>query len=322
MTWAHLTTDNLLILIGIACLFVVAVFLIWIFLRVKRSVNYEIHLENSGNVESYYYLSIEPTTEILDYQITYNGTALPVIQKPETMVIGTEDQALDTQIEAEQKTAMLQKREVVSTKEKFESAKHTGLKVAGFSGALASFLGILGSIIPGKLGKSLKAQANQARNVQSSTRSKMNAPRMTMNKVNALKTEGNKLGVSQKSSSPAVAPATKREKPTKRKREKTVHISTTYRTQTKDLAPGEAIDLKLNIKKKKRRIPEDSFQITLKSLQKPVEHTETNLSPVIKKTTANFEPVPGWRYWVAPLLSIFLTFIFSYFIMTQFFMFQ
>ena len=308
-------TRNIYVLIAIALAYIIAIVLIWIFLRVKQQAKYKINLENIGNVHSYYYLSIQPTTEIIEYKLSYNGTELPTSEIPELVVEIPAEQTKDEK-EALQKPSALQKREVKIDKTQIENAKKTGMKFAGAAGAVASILGIIGSILPGKLGNGLKAQSSKIRNIQSSTRSTMNAPRSAMNKANALKMESQKLGVSQTSGS-IEAPQKESQTTIKPEKEKEVNIPTTFRSQTKELAPGEQISLDLIINKKKRRFPENNFLLTLTSQQTPLEHIETKITPIKKQINIHFKQIPNWRFWVTPLLSLIFTSIFGYFLFIQ-----
>jgi hypothetical protein len=190
------------------------------------------------------------------------------------------------------------------------AAAKTGQKATAKVGAVASFLGVLGNLIPGSLGSKLKAQGAAARGVQTDALKTMQAPMQAQRKVEALNRERGKLGGGTDSTPGKVQapqPAVERQGPETIRTSSNQPVSKLagsfqptglYRVQTKEVQPGESLVLTLRVGSKERRYPEGSYRYTLLSQQMPQEGIDSGIPPVKSSGTVHFKHVPLWRYWL------------------------
>ncbi len=186
-----------LIILGVTGGYLLLLGAFWMFLRVRIRKKYQIALTNDGNVSSVYQVSLTPQTDVLNYKLSSKDGGLVEVVEEET--IEADPQRLpeeDKKVE-EKKPQALQKRDTPPFSERVKGASDTATKVANTSGAVASLLGMVGTLLPGSLGRNIKAQAAKARSVQTKTRTTLRAPQEANKKVDLLKSESAKLGVKQ-----------------------------------------------------------------------------------------------------------------------------
>ena len=302
-----------LTLIAISFAYIVLLILTWIFLPGKPKKKYLIKLSNDGNVNSNYQISIFPYNDSLRYRLTRDGLALVQVTEPEP-----EEDSVGPASQAEQKTSKpgaLQKREVSAMTSRAENATASGRKAIGLGGTFASFLGILGSLIPGKAGVGLKARASQIRSNQALASRKLQAPALARNRVRALQSAGGQLAGEKRA--PAKAEPLQKQttdpehiqKETSRKKESRSNPAY-FRTIVEGLAPSDAVGLELTVIQKNRRGIEPGMILTLESLQQPVEESGVVLAPVKRQIQVNFPSIPMWRKIAAAIASLILTVVF------------
>jgi hypothetical protein len=188
-------------------------------------------------------------------------------------------------------------------------------KVVAKTGAAASLLGMLGSILPGSLGKSLKEQSTAVRGVQSKTKNVMEQPQGIQRKMDQVQKDSGKLGVkssmpqqqSEKqvfvpevekldsNKAPSIIQATPAQPST---------VQTMIYSCTPAMDPGDTLTLTLRINGTKRISPENSYLYTIKSQQVPLEKFDREILPATKQGIVHFGHFSKWHYRWCDLLSV------------------
>lgn len=351
-------------------------FLIVLLLRrcfyVEHKREHTIQVTNKGNARSIYQFALESVNPLakrlpIKYQLLQSGIPLAELPPPQPAAPQTRHVAANNNAPAEEapraqnvpqaetapksnnRPAQTSAQPVGQTgakpgadaKKAVESAKKSGKAVASVSGQAASVLGIIGSFLPGELGKTLKAQGQAARGVQTKTNEAMQAPDANMRKIDALKKEGGKLSGKAAPQAPQMRLAGSSVKLTSAARAvepTTSTVSTVstapvdarastppqqapvqavdspvaprydYYAQTGEVAPGETLTLTLRILWKQLRTPEGSQVYILHSQQVPVEKvSRTPIPPVSKQGSVYFAPLEPWRYWLPSLIYGFIS---------------
>ncbi|MCE1255462.1 MAG: hypothetical protein LWX83_18180 [Anaerolineae bacterium] len=329
-----LTSVTILFLFGI-CLFVLILLQRW--LKIKDEHVHQISILNDGNVTSYYRLIVESPEKALKFLISMYDIPLGEINlpaQPEEDVLPDTNPAVSQPITITKPQTISSLNNKPKTPDKstpehqdaLKKANQTGKAVAEKSGALASFLGTLGSLIPGSAGKALKEQAEKARAVQSNTNKTMQMPEDAQTKVKSLQKDSSKLGAGNKEAPKDIPkpnekgkniaaktntdPQVKQQVQVEQANTQTagiVHaqpiLKGPYCVQTDAVTPGEEINLTLKVTSKSNRLPEGSFLYTIKSRQIPVEKLDQEAPLVISQGLVHFKPVASWRYWLPYYLN-------------------
>jgi len=288
--------------------------------RMDFSRKHRIRLTNGGNVHSYYRLQVAATEPRLQFRLIMDG--IPLADIPVEKI----DSLAPLPLEA----VTIPKNQPAPAKntQGGESGKNAGSAVTGASqagksvaeksGVLASLLGTFGSLLPGKVGATLKQQGEAARNVQTKTVKTMQMPETAKNKVDAIQRDSNKLGVASSAAAPQNASNEKRtadrpEAVQKNNRQvvavDTNNISDTIIrsndcfVQTKEVKPGESLDLTLAITPVGRHSPSGSFVYIIKSQQVPLEKLDQEAPEITSRGMVYFTPVATWRYWLPSILN-------------------
>ncbi len=286
---------------------------VWLILRLYRTLqvkgdrHHTIELTNRGNLPSIYHLSAASTEPHLDFNFFHNGMSLMDIPEPEKTVLVT-----DTKQHAQEpvKTADDKKKVPDTTptgaQASIGSAAAKGKDVASKVGVVASFLGVLGSLLPGKMGHKLKGKSTVARDMQSRTLKTTQTPMRVQRKTDSLKRESGRLGV--KTPSGDVVSTSKPEQiepqtgsPSQQPQSAAAQIEsqkiyTPVRVQTQEVESGATILLTLRIGSTKMRYPEGSYLYTVNSQQVPLVPTKITPPVVSKRGIAYFKSVTAWRY--------------------------
>ncbi len=173
-----------LVILGVGVLLVV---LLVKTLRVKADREHSIALVNTGNCQSKYYLWAELTEPELTFSFLYNQIPLAPVEE-------LVEEKIEGDLEAVQAKSSKAKKLRKAGKKSGDAVK-TGQAVAAKTGAAASLIGTLGSILPGKMGDGLKSQADAARDMQAKTAKATQAPKAAQRKMDSLKQSSGKLGV-------------------------------------------------------------------------------------------------------------------------------
>jgi hypothetical protein len=294
--------------------------------RMDFSRRHIVRLTNSGNVRSWYNLRVE-SPDPLQFKILMEGIPLaavafeqiapplPAQQAPEAI-----QTAQSAPIPAAKGGGGAGKN---ASSAAASAASQAGKGMAEKSGALASLLGTVGSMLPGKAGEVLKEEGEAARNVQTKTVQTMRAPETLQNKVGAIQKDSGKLGVATpaapslmggngKNAAQPAAVQTNQPAATAPAPGRAVAGQSRpagWFVQTKEVSPGECLELVLSIRPSGRRSPEGSFMYTLKSQQIPVEKLDWEAPEVSSLGVVNFKPVAPWRYWLPPTLNCMIIFM-------------
>jgi hypothetical protein len=326
LNWPELVLH---LLLSAALLFVIfgTSILILIFInklsRMDFSRSHTVRLTNGGNVRSVYQLLVEAPETALQFKLLINGIplgSLPTqIEEPPLQRI-QEAPPSSVSLSSGSKPVPMNDSKTKNANNVVAATSGAGKGIAEKSGALASLLGTVGSILPGQAGAALKEQGEAARNVQTKTSQTLQAPESAKNKMDELQRDSGKLGVKTTSMSAptggngthpvaapervqvyqttgvvpqaqAIKPAVARLKPAG------CHV------ETKEVAPGESLELILWIAPTSRRSLEGSFPYTIKSQQIPLEKLDREVPPVVSRGVVHFKPVAPWRYWLPSVLN-------------------
>lgn len=337
MVWTQVTLRPFLLWILVFFLVVFYIFLLvtlYRWLIVKRDREHTIKLTNQGNLPSFYRLQVETTEPLLRFKFFCDGIPLAAVPESVPQEVEKKEVQIATLDHAPEKqpTAAKQaesKSKVGSPGASVDKATKKGQVAASKIGVVASFLGALGSLLPGSVGRKLSKQSSSARGAQTSTIKAVQAPKSMKRKTDAVKDTSGELSFSASTSRSAVGvhqaleaqqsvapPLQAQESPSN---EVVEHYSHHW-AQTQDVAPGESILLNLLIGSQKKRYPQGSFVYVVHSQQIPLEEVKAEVPLVSKRGIVYFEPVKTWRYLLPFLtvLAIMLTTLlvfYSYFIL-------
>jgi hypothetical protein len=298
-----------------------------VLLRLRRSRRHAISLTNQGNVRSIYELVVESPQPALRFQLTQQGIPLAELApepEPERYLPSEPEPGPASN---GRQPAGGQKRSGSNEKmahpgQALQKVSKPARAAAGISGALGGMLGMVGSLIPGQVGQQIRAQGAALRKVQMKTTQTLQKPETGLRKVDELKKQGSRLGstVGQTDSSKARAEVVQAQprqqvqaqtpapgKSTGAPARRILAAAPGYfGGQSAEVEPGETVQLDLNIKWKKLRLPESSLQYTVRSRQVPVGVPAREVpQPVVRQGTVFFGAAQAWRYWLFYLLSGF-----------------
>lgn len=289
----------------------------------KLKKEHSITLVNQGNVPSVYHLLADSVEPRLKFRFTQNNIPLPIVAVQVKPPVENNRPSLmnPTAGQVSAGDSPINKPNPVQSNMKTGSVlAGTGKaseKVVAKTGAAASLMGMLGSILPGSLGKSLKEQSTAVRGVQSKTKKVMEQPQGIQRKMDQVQKDSGKLGV--KSSMPQLQPEKQVFVPEIEKVDSnkpaaliqtTPAQSSTVQTVnyscTPAMDPGDMFTMTLRINGKKRIPTENSYLYTIKSLQVPLDKFDKEISPVTKQGIVHFDHFSKWHYRFHDLLSVLL----------------
>ena len=292
-------------------------------LRVEADQFETLRLVNQGNSACQYHLSVNTTAPNLKFTLYADGVPLaPVYEEieeeaiEEQAVVQEESKPVAATPAANTGTQAATKTEKMDTEGALKAGQDASAKV----GVLANLLGIIGSILPGKLGAKVKGAAGGARKVQSTSAKAVQAPKSAQRKMDAMKSSGSRLGVKAGDAQGAdvVKPKTGarqmrgKQEQTEFSRPTRDVVKTIKRmvekvgvVQTVDLDPGDVLFLALEISKQGKRYPTGSFGYSIESQPVPLNKRLGEAPPAVKKAQVHFAPIGRWRYWM-PSLSVML----------------
>lgn len=291
--------------------------------RIALYRDHTIHINNHGNVNSFFYLTAESAEPLLTFQFFQNDIPLSeVLESAAPSTIGLQQPvASQSKIHNSDPTAVKDRvipaRMSSKSMASIQNAGKACEKIIAKTGAAASLLGMLGSLLPGSLGSSLKEQGNAIRGMQTKTKDIMDKPQAIQRQLDQVKKDTGKLGVKaptpQIPAGDSTPPASnvqtenfgQAREDTLVKTSETVPAMIKYYC-TGEVNPGETVALTLRIGSKKRTKPEGSFIYSIKSLQVPLEKLEKKIAPTAKQGMVNFSRVNVWRFFIADALCVLL----------------
>ncbi|OQY36226.1 MAG: hypothetical protein B6243_03680 [Anaerolineaceae bacterium 4572_5.2] len=333
MEWTQATFETLLIWILLFVLVFLYVFLLVKFYRlllVKGDREHTITLTNRGNLQSFYQLQVEATEPLLSFKFFYDGIPLAGVPEPVLQEVEEGEEAAAPEDEHTPEPPAAQpasgKSKASSPGASVDKTAKKGQAAASKVGLVASFLGALGSLIPGGAGRKLSKQGAAARSVQTGTIKAAQAPKSMKRKTDAVKGSGSKLGMKTSSggsttrngaAAPEIQEGVVAPPPAQKTTSKIEVIEHWLHNcvQTKDVDPGESILLTLRIGSQKKRYPKGSFVYVIHSQQVPLEEVDVEVPLVSTRGTVYFKPISWWRYWLPTLavLAIVLATLLSFY---------
>jgi hypothetical protein len=289
-------------------------------LRVRLDRRHILRIENRGNCRSKYYLDVSSPEPGLRFALFASGVPLVELRDEDDEVsafVPEEVAAADSPAPASPSKAAgsTPKPPTVNT----ASAAKTGQAAASKAGTVASFLGALAGLLPGSMGAGMRTQASNARGLQTGTQRAIQAPQAVQGQLGAAKKEGGKLVGAKSAPSPSGAPRPASLGQSNRtvnastgsgtraaSRVYAVSESNSYRVQSPELGPGQAIDLTLEIGARGKRYPAGSFAYTVESQQFAPDFSDVVAEPVQRGGVIHFKPVSAWRYRLPVFANILL----------------
>jgi hypothetical protein len=259
------------------------------FVAVRRVCVHRVILNNQGNVNSVYQLSVESPEPRLNFRFLVPN--MPLVEVP----VARFDAGKPTASPKANKASPRPVRGAVGQAEKSSRA------VAQKSGMVASFLSAVGTLLPGQAGKALKQQGAAARQVSTKTTQTLGAKNQAERQVNAVQQGVSRLGVK------TPAPAAHAQRAEAGTAEKVVAPALSYDlvAQTAPVSPGQSLPLALQISSPRKRIPEGSYLYIITSQQVPLEKIDRETSPLTQQGMVYFPGVSAWRYMLPVLLNVF-----------------
>ena len=297
-------------IVGLGLSTLLAVLLKRVLTKKKQKVH-TIRLENQGNIASTYRVTVTSSEPALKFAVLTNGIPLPVetertpVQNnynppPAPVPAGFNNQA-NLQVEAQ----------VASSGQKTDKSQFLAQqgkkaeKVVAKTGGIASLLGMIGGLIPGSVGKSLKEKSASVRDVQTKSKDALEKPKEIQRRTEEVKKSTSQLGVksaaetkprdivyqSTQETGPLQAPST----PLSPTIAPTYNEERFYRTGV--VEPGQALNLVVQISSKSRKYTEASYPYTFSSQQEAVADDVTkNIPAVTKKGVVHFQGISKFRY--------------------------
>ena len=299
--------------------------------RMDFSRKHQVKLTNAGNVRSFYRLQVTAPEPHLQFSLKMGDIPLAdvLVEPVQSLAPAMPEAPPEGEWQNENMTQVSQPSAVQKgqggtkgndARAAAKGASDAGKNAAEKTGALASLLGTVGSLLPGKAGAALKEQGEAARNVQTKTVQTMQMPETAQNKVEAIQKDSGRLGVNTQVKAPqknesgkhpaAAQPEVAQPRnippsaPTPRQVATPMIKPEGCFVQTKDVMPGESLDLTLCISLAGRHSPEGSFLYTLKSQQFPLEKLDQEPPEVVSQGLVHLKPVAAWRYWMPTVLNM------------------
>lgn len=294
-------------------------------MRVEADQIETLKLSNHGNCTCQYQIAVNSPTSNLKFTLYADGVPLaPVFEEIEEDVVEQKAAANKTDQPKPAKTTPATntsaQQATKTAKVDQEGTLKKGQEASAKVGIMANILGIVGSILPGKMGESVKGAAGGARKVQKTSAQVVQAPKSAQRKMDAMKRSGSRLGV-KGNATPDNGSGAPQPKPRGRqmngKREQTEFSRPTRDVvkkvkkivekvgvvQTVDVDPGEVLYLALEISKKGRRYPTGSFSYSIESQPVPLNKRLGEAPAAVKKGQVHFKRIGFWRYWM-PSVSV------------------
>jgi len=305
-----------------------ALICLWIGLKLRKILSpklektHRINLTNTGNVSGHYNLRAASTTESINFTFLINNVPLPLAALPSSMTTDQDGQADTTSAVADESHTESAQKPASKPAPASVVPKNAGNvvkgaeKAAAKTGAAAGLLGMLGSILPGSVGKSLKQQSGALRNVQTKSKMVMDKPKEVTRKMDAFQQQSSRLAGGAKPADKPVnqsLPATSancdemtiQPKPKINVRQAVTADVSERLYQTKLVNPGEALKLDLKIKATKGH-PEGSYSYKVISQLVPEGEFESVPPAVTGQGVVFFNKVAMWRLWFPNILSVVL----------------
>ena len=281
-------------------------------LRLRLHQEHALKIENRSNFPAQYSLEVFSGLETLLCEFLFNGNKLPAL-------------TITEEIETEQSTT--QPSPVGSTKVSAPASKKDFKAGVAKVGVIATILSTIGGLLPGSVGKALKAQGDQARAAQANARQAIDAPEEMKNRVSSLSEQSGKLTGQPKPAGVAATPkgaataqaATSGETATSSGLVTTRLIEIKNSAVTEVLMPGQKLHLVLRFSTLHtgpitQPLP---YSLNLRALPQ-VLIGEAPLKREILGAVG-FEAVPAFRRYLAPaaslLLGLFCLTCFAYFVL-------
>jgi hypothetical protein len=316
---------SLFIFLAIGCLCgLLAIFIRRRFIK-KVQQEIPINLNNLGNVPSVFHLTAESLEPLLQFKFLQNGLPIPeVIETVEIPQISTLDQGSIKSLNSTDTTVVPTKNKSVPAQASkqppaaVKTANKAADKTIAKAGALSGLLGVVGGLLPGSLGKSIKEKGLAVRDVQTKTKEATEKPAEMQRKLDEVQKNSNKLGVSTQgkqaqSSNNSISTDNSNQPGANSQVSKTEQkISVPTRTQTlkyfctNEIYPGESLKLTLYIGTKKYRVPKGSFFYKVHSQQVPTGNFDNVITVVTKQGFVSFSPISKWYIFYTALLSALL----------------
>jgi hypothetical protein len=276
-------------------------------LQVKGERHHTIKLTNQGNLPSIYHLSAASTEPHLEFKFYHQDVPLIVIPEPEKKADAADaEQHSQPSIKAVEEPKKKPDAPPPKAGANIGGAAETGKTFATKVGVVASFLGVLGSLLPGKMGHKLKGKSTVARDVQARTLKTTQAPTRIQRKTDSLKRESGRLGVKTPNSDVLHAGDPEQIAPQAGSPSQQLQVAaaqiepqkifTPVSAQTQEVESGATILLTLRIGSKKMRYPEGSYFYTINSQQVPSVPIRITPPPVSKRGIVYFKSIAAWRY--------------------------
>ena len=257
------------------------------YLTVGNKRDHLIKLANQGNFTSIFILSVQSAEQRICFKFLMNDIPLAEAAAPEIFQPVPPSGSSPAQARAGSNSVM-------------STAMKGGKSVAASAGWMASFMGTLSALLPGRLGSSLRTQSEVLRETQSTVISTTQSPINAQRRVNSLQQQTGKMsgtGHGTNRFDPVHGPSHSRDLRTGSVENP---VQGGHVVQTKPLEPGENISLVLRIEPVKRHHPEGTFSYTLTSRQFPVDPMEVDPPGITRHGLLHFPHVEVWRYWLAP----------------------
>ncbi len=282
-----------------------------------------INLTNTGNVSGFYNLKAVSQEEFLQFIFLMNKVPLPIVDIPISTRDGGARQTTGYQAVGQKTGNTPQQSQAAPQAAQGKPAVNASKLLKGSekavakTGAAAGLMGMLGSILPGELGKSMKQQGAALRNVQTKSKMAMDKPKEMQRKVDSVQQQSGRLAgkalPGQTSSSPVKYSTATTGSTSELKQ--TVVISDHMQAdltpveqyyQTRQINPGESIKLDLKISAHKKRYPDGSYSYKVISQQVPEGSFERSPQAVTKQGVVNFGQIKRWHYWLPSFLTVLL----------------
>lgn len=293
---------------GIIILGVLNIKWIQYFLKIKNAGFEKIRVQNFGNLESIIFIALETREPKIRFEISHNGIPFVEIRPELSEAETTSDVSSPGEASGQSEGAA----SAPGFRPNADQIVGKGRTIVAKTGALASFLGMLSRILPGKLGDSLRKQSDLTRNLQVKSGKVTQTTLSAQRKTSSLRTETRRVaafrggresgGVAVQSQTPRKKPVVLEEKepgfiPTKKRSGSSP--ASVYQAQTPGIPGGGSLELDLKIDSLQSRYPTNTLLYSIETAQIPVhQKIDTQIKSAFSERTFHFQHVPSWRYWL------------------------
>lgn len=285
----------------------------------KMQKVHSVTLENQGNIASTYRVTVTSSEPALKFTVLTNGIPLPVeiertpVQSNYNPPPVTAPAGLPEKANRQAGTLVASSGQKAEVSRVVAEQGKKADKVVAKTGAIASLMGMVGGLIPGSVGKSLKEKSASVRDVQTKSKDALEKPKELQRRTAEVQKSTTKLGVKSAAETKPGGPVFQSTRETASlevpSTVPTPAITAEYKEErfyrTGVVEPGQAINLTIQISSKSKKYSEASYPYTFSSRQEAVaDDVVKNIPAATRKGVVHFQGISKFRHGYPIICSI------------------